>query len=75
MKVVGITNSTAKKSEIKVKEQGMTFPLVFEAKYMSTYGIIAIPHVILFAPDGTIVARGHLDTVEKKLREIFPDEQ
>lgn len=73
LKVVGIARETAKRSEAKVREKGMTFPLIFEAKFMSTYGIIAIPHVILFGPDGTVIARGRLDTVEKKLREIFPD--
>jgi hypothetical protein len=39
---------------------------------MSTYGITSIPHTILFAPDGTILARRlHGDEIEKKLNEIY----
>ena len=36
------------------------------------YGIDAIPEIILFAPDGTILARGlRGNEIEKKLAEIF----
>ena len=36
------------------------------------YGIQAIPYSILFAPDGTILARGlRGEELEKKLAEIF----
>lgn len=39
---------------------------------LSVYGFSAIPEIILFAPDGTIVARGlRGDSIEKKLAEIF----
>ena len=38
------------------------------------YGIQAIPYSILFAPDGTILARGlRGEEIEKKLEEIFND--
>lgn len=39
-----------------------------------TYGIAAIPRIILFAPDGTILANGlRGEEIEKKLEEIFRD--
>jgi hypothetical protein len=38
---------------------------------MSTYGVLAIPYTILFAPDGTILERGPLQIVEKKINKIF----
>ena len=39
-----------------------------------TYGIAGIPRIILFAPDGTIVANGlRGENIEKKLAEIFND--
>jgi hypothetical protein len=41
---------------------------------METYGILSVPYSILFAPDGTIIARGPLgEAIEKKLAEIFND--
>jgi hypothetical protein len=43
---------------------------------MSTYGVTAIPHTILFAPDGTILARGlRGEDIEKKLTEVFSDKK
>ena len=40
------------------------------------YGIDAIPELILFAPDGTILVRGNnrMDAIEQKLAEVFPEE-
>lgn len=36
------------------------------------YGINGIPEIILFAPDGTILARGlRGNEIEKKMAEIF----
>ena len=38
------------------------------------YGITEIPETILFAPDGTILARGlRGEDIDKKLKEIFND--
>ena len=38
------------------------------------YGITEIPETILFAPDGTIIARGlRGEDIDKKLKEIFND--
>ncbi len=39
---------------------------------MKAYGINGVPYIILFAPDGTILARGlRGEDIEKKLKEIF----
>ena len=38
------------------------------------YGLNGIPHIILFAPDGTILARGlHGEEIEQQLKKIFND--
>ena len=38
------------------------------------YGFTGIPHTILFAPDGTILARGLRGVnIDKKLEELFND--
>jgi hypothetical protein len=43
---------------------------------MSTYGVTAIPHTILIAPNGTILARGlHGENIEKKLTEVFSNKK
>ena len=39
---------------------------------MILYGISGIPHIILFAPDGTILARGlRGNQIEMKLAEVL----
>ena len=42
-----------------IKEDGYTWPQILDAKTIPTelYGIQGIPHIILFGPDGEIVAR------------------
>lgn len=72
--LIGITvDDTPEKSDAIVKEKGLTFPQIYESRPMSTYGVTAIPYTILFAPDGTILARGPLPMVEKKMAEIFEE--
>lgn len=72
LKVIGITvHDTPEKSDKVVKEMGIPFPQLYETKPMSTYGVLAIPYTILFAPDGTILERGPLPVVEKKINKIF----
>lgn len=46
-------------TEAIVPELGITWPLIYDAQEIPTeiYGINAIPHIILFGPDGRIVAR------------------
>ena len=46
-------------TEAVVPELGITWPVIYDAQDIPTsiYGINAIPHIILFGPDGRIVAR------------------
>ena len=46
-------------TEAIVPQLGITWPLIYDAQEIPTeiYGINAIPHIILFGPDGRIVAR------------------
>lgn len=73
LKVIGVTvDDTPEKSDSVVKQLGIPFPQIYKSTPMSTYGITSIPHTILFAPDGTILARRlYGDEIEKKLNEIF----
>ena len=74
LKVIGITvNDTPEKSDSIVKLMGIPFPQIYESKPMSIYGITGIPHMILFAPDGTILSRRIVNSKEldKKLTGIF----
>ncbi len=75
--VLGIAVSEdAKKSRAAIEKHHITFPQLLntQTKAMETYGILSVPYSILFAPDGTIIARGPLgEAIEKKLAEIFND--
>jgi len=46
-------------TEAIVPELGITWPVIYDAQDIPTeiYGVNAIPHIILFGPDGRIVAR------------------
>ena len=57
-----------------IESDKITYPQILNSQNiaLSVYGFNAIPEIILFAPDGTIVARGlRGDSIEKKLAEIF----
>ena len=76
LKVVGITVSdTPEKSDSIVQKLGIPFPLIYDSKPMSIYGVTAIPHYILFAPDGTILSRRMRSRKEldRKLAEVLND--
>jgi thiol-disulfide isomerase/thioredoxin len=65
-------------SETAIKELGINYPQIINAQDIAkkAYGINAIPEIILFAPDGTIIARGlRGEEIEKKLTEIFTNVQ
>jgi hypothetical protein len=54
----------------------MTWPQLLDTrqKVMELYGVNGIPHIILFAPDGTIVARNlRGDEMKQKVAEIMKD--
>ena len=59
--IVGVAVSDKRKAtEAAVAQLGLPWPIIFDAQSIpgEVYGVNAIPHIILFGPDGTILARG-----------------
>ena len=60
-----------------VKDDSIPYPQILNSQAVASelYGIDAIPELILFAPDGTILVRGNnrMDAIEQKLAEVFPE--
>jgi thiol-disulfide isomerase/thioredoxin len=57
-----------------IKDEAIPYPQILNTQAIASelYGIDAIPEIILFAPNGTILARGlRGNEIEKKLAEIF----
>jgi thiol-disulfide isomerase/thioredoxin len=57
-----------------IKEDGVTWPQILDGQQMpaAVYGIQAIPHKILFDPDGTILARDlHGSQLKEKIAEVM----
>lgn len=57
-----------------IKDDGVPYPQIINSQDIATdaYNIRGIPHIILFAPDGTILARGlRGEEIERRLAEIF----
>ena len=77
LQVVGV--ACLEESELSleyVREQNIPYPQIFNAgmPVLQLYGIDGIPYIFLFAPDGTILARGlRGEDIDRKLEEIFPD--
>jgi hypothetical protein len=58
---VGVAVSDKREdTEAIVPELGITWPVIYNAQSVPSkiYGVDAIPHLILFDPDGRIVERG-----------------
>ena len=61
-----------------IEEEKMPWPQIINAQEIPTniYGITGIPHLIFFAPDGTIVTRGLPDDeLFETVKEAFDNEQ
>lgn len=61
LEILGVAVGDAKDASLKaIEEEQMPWPQILDAQNIPTeiYGIMSIPHLILFAPDGTIVTRG-----------------
>jgi thiol-disulfide isomerase/thioredoxin len=59
--IVGVAVSDKREdTEAIVPELGITWPVIYNAQSVPSkiYGVDAIPHLILFDPDGRIVERG-----------------
>lgn len=57
-----------------IEEEKIPYPQIINTQKTATdlYGIIAIPEIILFAPDGTILARGlHNVGITQQLQKVF----
>ena len=60
-----------------IEEENIPYPQILNTQKIATdlYGINGIPEIILFAPDGTILARGLRGSeIDKKLADVFNDE-
>ena len=73
--VLGVAVQDNPEASLKaISEMQIPYPQILNTQKIATdlYGIDAIPEIILFAPDGTIIARGlRGEVLEKKLTEIF----
>ena len=79
LQVLGIAAWDKPEATLKaVEEEKIPYPQIINSQEIATdlYGIKGIPEIILFAPDGTILARGlRGEEIEKKLAEIFPEDK
>ena len=75
--VLGIAfRDKPEETEKAIRDLGIPYPQIINAQNIpaTLYGIDALPHTILFAPDGTIIARNiYGEELKEKLKEIFPD--
>ena len=75
--VLGVPNDKdIKKSRMAIEKYQLTYPQLLNTqdKFAKAYGIASMPLTIVFAPDGTIIARGlNTDELKAKINEIFPD--
>ena len=73
--VIGIAAWDKSEDTLKaIEEEKIPYPQIINSQKIATeaYGIKGIPEIILFAPDGTILARGlRGNEIDKRLAEIF----
>lgn len=79
LQVLGIAVWDEPDESLKViAEKNIPYPQILgvSEEITNIYGINAVPHIILFAPDGTILARGlRGEEIEKRLEGIFHNNQ
>lgn len=77
LQVIGIAVEDKPENTLKaIENDGVPYPQIINTQKIATdaYHIRGIPHIILFAPDGTILARGlRGEEIDRKLEEIFPE--
>lgn len=75
LQVIGIAAWDEPKATLKaIAEEQVEYPQIINSQKIATdiYGIAGIPEIILFGPDGTIIARGLRGAaIDKMLAEIF----
>jgi thiol-disulfide isomerase/thioredoxin len=73
--VLGIAfRDKPEETEKAIRDLGIPYPQIINAQDIpaTLYGIDALPHTVLFAPDGTIIARNiYREELKEKLAEIF----
>ena len=58
--IVGVASWDKPEDTLRaIEKEGMPYPQIINAKFVGTdaYGVMGIPQIILFAPDGTILRR------------------
>ncbi len=77
LQVIGIAAWDKPEDTLKaIKDDGVPYPQIINSQEIATsaYNLRGIPHIILFAPDGTILARGLRGSeIDKKLADVFND--
>jgi len=75
--IVGVAVWDKREATIRaIEDDGSTWPQIIDAQTIPTdlYGIQGIPHIILFGPDGTIVARNlRGDNLKEQIELIVND--
>lgn len=75
--VLGIAfRDKPEETEKAIRDLSISYPQIINAQDIpaTLYGIDALPHTILFAPDGTIIARNiYGEELKEKLKEVIPD--
>lgn len=79
LQVLGIAAWDKPEDTLKaIEEEQLPYPQIINSQKIATdaYGISGIPEIILFAPDGTIVARSlRGNAIDKKLAEVFSNKK
>jgi thiol-disulfide isomerase/thioredoxin len=75
--VLGIAVKDKPEATLKaIAELQIPYPQILDSQdgAYNLYGLNGIPHIILFGPDGTILARGLVgENIEQQLKKIFND--
>ena len=75
LQVVGVAAWDKPEATLKaIDEEQMPYPQIINSDHIATdlYGIYGIPEIILFAPDGKILARGlRGEEIDEKLTQIY----
>ena len=69
-----LTDAEVDETQKAIEEEQLPYPQMINSQKIATdaYGITGIPEIILFGPDGTIVARSlRGNAIDKKLTEVF----
>ena len=69
-----LTDAEVDETQKAIEEEQLPYPQIINSQKIATdaYGITGIPEIILFGPDGTIVARNlRGNAIDKKLTEVF----